>query len=67
MSGLNGADVPSLQTPVGAMQQATLILGDVRRNLRDKFGWLEDRLSEVESVVTGHAEKVSPSESVDAV
>jgi putative PIN family toxin of toxin-antitoxin system len=43
------------------------ILDEVRRNLKDKFGWPEDKLDDLESIISGYAIKVSPSERVDTV
>jgi hypothetical protein len=48
----------------GEIEMATsdFTLGEVTRNLRNKFGWPAERLNELESVITGYARKMSPSE-----
>ena len=43
------------------------ILEEVRRNLRDKFDWPEKQLAELESIIAGYANKVSPSKCLDVV
>jgi len=43
------------------------LLDELRRVLRDKFEWSEDRLSAAESLIRGFAQVVTPAQTLDVV